>query len=741
MHNDDDHLALVEDPPDRHSAPADEAAWTLLIVDDDADVHHATEFALHDLRVLGRPLAFLHAFSAAEALAVLERHRDVAVVLLDVVMEREDAGLAAVARIRQELGMTSVRIVLRTGQPGYAPELEAIANYDINDYKTKTELTRSKLFTTITAAIRSFDQIRRLDENRSMLELIVEGASRFNAESGLQSFAATVIEQLAALLGIPVDGMVCARLADPLAAPAGHVVVLAAAGRYRALVDAPLAALADSTARAMITGCLEQRASQRGEHALALYFAGRHGRSFAVYVESGAPLREPDRHLLDIFCANIAICGENVGLVERLRNAAYVDQLTRLPNRMAQIELIDQRCASAPDAELVLALVDIDEFSESIDAFGYQFGDQQLQAVGDRLRAMLPVGVHVARVGSDVFGAYGSACAVNPENLRKILAAPFDNEGVPHTISFSLGLVRAADAPCSGGDLLRNAAIALKQARRDGPGNTAYYTAEVGLLIRQRVHLLHDLRAALASRQLIVAFQPQLDLLTRRVFGVEALLRWRADNGAYVPLEQVIPVAEQSGLIVDIGAWVLARALAVQHDLAAQGYPLRMAVNVSPVQFRQPGFVAMLSDALRAAGSDPAQLELEITESVALSCWKQVADHLAAIRALGVAIAIDDFGTGFSSLSYLARLPADCLKIDRSFIRALDDQGSGTPIAAMVIQLAAQLGLRVLAEGVEDERQLRTLLALGCRAGQGLLYAPALEPDDLLPWLREQARP
>ena len=211
--NDDDHLAFVEDAPEPQSVGATEACWTVLIVDDDEDVHHATEFALHDLRVLGRPLQFLHAFSADEAIAVLERHRDVAVVLLDVVMEREDAGLVAVDRIRNELGMAAVRIILRTGQPGYAPELDAIANYDINDYKTKTELTRSKLFTTVTAAIRSFDQIRRLDASRGSLELIIDGASRFNAELGLQTFATAVIAQLAALLGIAPDGMVCARTA------------------------------------------------------------------------------------------------------------------------------------------------------------------------------------------------------------------------------------------------------------------------------------------------------------------------------------------------------------------------------------------------------------------------------------------------------------------------------------------------------------------------------------------------
>ena len=742
MHNDDDHLAFVEDAPRPQSAGATAAYWTLLIVDDDEDVHHATEFALHELQVLGRPLQFLHALSADEAITVLERRRDVAVVLLDVVMEREDAGLTAVDRIRNELGMAAVRIILRTGQPGYAPELEAIANYDINDYKTKTELTRSKLFTTITAAIRSFDQIQRLDASRASLELIIDGATRFNAELGLQTFASAIIAQLAALLGIAPDGMVCARTAGA-EKEAGHgaeEMILAAAGRYRPLVNQTLSALADLDVREMVSSCLLERENQRSERALALHFSGLHGRDFALYIESTAPIRTLDRHLLDIFCTNIAICGENVGLVERLRTAAFVDKLTGLPNRAAQIEAIDELAKVPGAGDHVLALIDIDEFSETIDAFGYKFGDQQLQAVGGRLRALLPDDVHVARVGSDLFGIYGSGQVVTSGNLRKILLEPFDNEGVSHTISFSLGLVHAADADCSGVDLLRNAAIALKRAKVDGPGNEAYYTAEVGILTRQRVHMLHDLRAALENHQLIVAFQPQFDLVSSRVLGVEALLRWRNGAGQYVPLEQFISVAEQSGLIVEIGAWVLNAALAAQRELAGQGFNLRMAVNVSPVQFRHPGFLDVVSTAIKDSEIDPALLELEITESVALSGWKLVVEHLQAIKALGVSIAIDDFGTGFSSLSYLARLPADCLKIDRSFVHALDDRRSGTPIAAMVIRLGEQLGMRVLAEGVEDALQLQTLIGLGCREAQGLVYAPAMEQQDLLVWLRGRER-
>ena len=207
MQCNDDSIAFLDDEEDAQAAGSTLGVWRLLIVDDDEDVHQATEFALRDVEILGRRLEFLHARSSNEAISVLRQAEQVAVVLLDVVMESEDAGLKAIGRIRNELGLLNLRIILRTGQPGYAPELEAISSYDINDYKTKSELTRNKLFTAVTAAVRSYDQIERLDASRRGLELIIDGANRFIAEQGLQAFAAGVITQIAALLGVPPEGV------------------------------------------------------------------------------------------------------------------------------------------------------------------------------------------------------------------------------------------------------------------------------------------------------------------------------------------------------------------------------------------------------------------------------------------------------------------------------------------------------------------------------------------------------
>jgi diguanylate cyclase (GGDEF)-like protein len=718
---------LSDDLPD--CVVEDVLVWKILVVDDDEDVHQATEFALGDVHILGRPLSFLHAHSCQEALAILGRESDIAVVLLDVVMESDDAGLTAVSRIRQDLKMQNVRIILRTGQPGYAPELEAITQLDINDYKTKSELTRNKLYTTLTAAIRSYDQIVRLDANQHGLALILDGTKRLIGEQSLQAFAADVLIQVAALCRIPPDGVICVS-----ARGAGEANLLAAGGRYQGKTGF-ISALGNDSVIELLTQCFDERKHQFGDRSMALFLAGSLGQEFVVYIESDARLSVLERHLLDVFCANITICGDNVGLLERLRNTAYVDRLTGLPNRVAQIEMIDHSHAQSQFTQFVLALVDVDQFSETIDIFGYRFGDLLLQSVAHRLRASLPPDVHVARVGGDVFGVFGAVDVVNPAILREILFDPFPSEAGVQALSFSIGMVLQGEPLVSGADLLRNAAIALKRAKVDGTGNEAYYTAEVAVQTRERVRLLQDLRRAFDSRRLFVVYQPQVDLLSGRVIGIEALLRWRDHLGNYIPPDHFIPVAEQSGLIIGVGGWVLRTAIATQCQLAAAGFPLRMAVNVSAIQFRHPDFIALVENAISESGIDPAMLELEITESVAMLGWTQVQERLEALKKLSISVAIDDFGTGFSSLSYLDRLPADCLKIDRAFVAALGGERSGHRIAEMVIELGKRLGMRVLAEGVEEAAQVETLRALGCHEAQGWFYAKGMPENELLDWL------
>ncbi len=737
--NDQELLEFVEDgAPSAPETPQDATPWRILVVDDDADVHESTAFGLRGMEIEGRPLQLLHAYSGAESVALLAREHDIAVILLDVVMESEEAGLATVGRIRGELGLDHVRIVLRTGQPGHAPEIDTIRRYDINDYKTKSELTRVKLYTALTAAIRSYDQLRRLDASRRGLEKIIEASNQFLAEQGLRTFAEGVITQIASLIGVQPEGLVCAsrRTADDDAAT--HHTVIAAAGAFAELMDRDIADIGDRVVADSLARALAERSNVLEPHHLTLFFAGRDGNDFAAFVRAGTPLRDVDARLLQVFCANIALSASNIDLLARLREYAFKDRLLDMPNRLALLQHIDREVRAGHGAGQVLALLDIDRFAETNDMFGYAYGDLLLQAIARRLAQGLPQQCLLARVAGDTFGIWGARAALEPARLAALLEPAYAVEGVARPVSFSIGLAPSDADTGSGQDMFKNALIALKQSKSAGQGHIHTYTAEVGVATRERTRLLHGLQQAFDRENLFVVYQPQLALASGRVVGAEALMRWRTEDGRFISPAEFIPVAEQSGLIVPIGHWVLRTALRALARLRQDQPDLRMAVNVSPLQFAQPQFLAEVEAALSEAALPADSLELEITESVAVMGIERVSALLEQIKARGIAVAIDDFGTGFSSLSYLDRLPADRLKIDRAFITALDSGDATARIAEMIVPLGHRLGMQVLAEGVETASQAQALLQLGCDEVQGYLYGKPMPLDAFTAWLGER---
>ncbi len=734
--NEQDLLEFVqEDESNAAASAATLSPWRILVVDDDEGVHESTRFGLRGLLIEDRPLQLLHAHSAAAAMVVLTREHDIAVVLLDVVMETEGAGLALVERIRGELGMAHVRIVLRTGQPGHAPEIETIQRYDINDYKTKSELTRAKLFTSLTTAVRAYDQLQRLQASGDGLEQVVQAGNRLLAEQTLHGFAQGVITEFAQLAGAPPEGLVCSVERGAAGAPLARCSVLAGAGAYAGVSGDGLAALGRDPAAIGVERAIAERRSVLADGHISLYLPGRNGRDLVAFVPADLPRWGIDARLLEVFSANLALKASNLELIARLRGFAFVDPLLGLPNRLALVHQIDGDNTGGAAQGQVLALLDIDRFAEINDMFGHAYGDLLLAAIAQRLRAGLPAQCLLARVAGDTFGLWGLAAMVDAARLAVLLEQPFEINGVAQPVSLSMGLVRWQCADDTGLELAKNASIALKQAKAGGQGGAHFYTAEVGVATRERTRLLHGLRQAVEREQLFVVYQPQLSLASGRVVGAEALLRWRTDDGRFVSPAEFIPVAEQSGLIVPIGQWVLRTALQALARLRTPGSCLRMAVNVSPVQFAQPQFLAQVDEALAQAQLPPQCLELEITESVAVMGLERVAALLAQIKARGIAVAFDDFGTGFSSLSYLDRLPADRLKIDRAFVSVLDAGGAGARIAEMIVPLGHGLGLQVLAEGVETQAQADLLRQFGCDEVQGYLYARPMPFDDFATWL------
>lgn len=708
-------------------------AWRILVVDDDADVHSTTKYALDRVQMQGRPLAFLHAYSADEAFAMLAREPDIAVVLLDVVMERADAGLQLVRRIRDELSLQAVRIILRTGQPGYAPELDAIRGYDINDYRTKSEMTRTRLYTTVAAAIRSYEQIVALNANRIGMEHIVTASAELMAMHGVREVATGVLAQTARLLGMAPDGVLCTR--DP---GSGVLRAVGAAGSCAHLDGCELGGDLGLQFALTIERTLQTRQCRVDDGFVHMYFDGKAGRDFAACIPVARPVSELEHRLLKLFCGTVTISLDNCELVTHLNNAAFNDSLTGLPNRTRMVDLIDAVLAADARQNTVLALVDLDHFAETNDALGHVFGDMLLLAVSQRLRSRLAPSLTIARISGDTFGVMGPSGDVEPSVIQALFDEPFSIEGQDLQVSATLGLVRLHEHDGSGSDALKDADIALKRTKSHQRGGASYFSRSMGVEIRERVRMMHALRSGFLRNQLYLHYQPQVDLATKRACGAEALLRWRLEDGRTIGPDRFIPIAESSGMIVEIGEWVLRQALAELMRLRQAGHcHITMSVNVSQVQFRHPHFLDMLRRALQDSGAPPEFVELEITESMAMEETTVLVNKLAEIKRTGVAIAIDDFGTGFSSLSHLQKLQVDRLKIDRSFVAEITDTAPGS-IAEMIVQLGRNLGLTVVAEGVEDERQAQTLRQLGCPLAQGYLFARPLSPEDLLAWLDAQ---
>nr|WP_295082210.1 bifunctional diguanylate cyclase/phosphodiesterase [uncultured Roseateles sp.] len=374
----------------------------------------------------------------------------------------------------------------------------------------------------------------------------------------------------------------------------------------------------------------------------------------------------------------------------------------------------------------------MDQFSAINDTLGHAYGDMVLRAIAARLLKGLP-GCTVARIGNDVFGVLGPGTQVHADALTQLLVENFEIESQPVRLTACLGLVALAGSTRRGNEFLSNAQVALKQAKLHQRGSAVFYSQSMGQDVRERTHMLTGLRDAIGAHHLFLVYQPKVKLSDGSPSGIEALMRWRKDNGQYVSPDRFIPLAEQAGMMATLGTYVLRSACQQLARLRVAGYvQLSMAVNVSQAQLREPDFIVVLRKSIEDSGLPPGQLELEITESMAADDLALLRHLLGEIAALGVKVAIDDFGTGFSSLSVLRHLQAQRLKIDRSFISEMAQDDS---IARMVIGLGHTLGMSVTAEGVETPEQAQALRDMGCEEAQGFHFGRPMEEPALLAWL------
>ena len=474
-----------------------------------------------------------------------------------------------------------------------------------------------------------------------------------------------------------------------------------------------------------------------------------HAQAEVAHDDAGKPIR---------ISGTIQDISERKKAEEQIQHLALHDGLTGLPNRLLFEEQVDKALAVAQrlDQKLATLFFDLDRFKNINDSLGHHVGDALLKEVAKRVThclrksdymvrgAMETSDNTMARMGGDEFTvllpnlSHAEDAARVARRIMEALAIPFQIGGGEVFVSASIGI---ALYPIDGSDvatLIKNSDAAMYHAKNEGRNNYQFFTESMNKEAAAKLSLENDLRKAVSEEQLVLYYQPQIDIATRNIFGVEALIRWRHPQRGLVPPVEFIPLAEERGLIVAISEWVLRTACAQAQAWHQSGLrKITVAVNMASPSFKQENLLQVVTDALEGSGLEAKYLELEVTESIMVHDMKTVLPTLKALKDIGIHLSIDDFGTGYSSLSYLQHFPIDALKIDQTFVSDIDEN-RGSAIVRAIIAMSASLNLTVIAEGVETESQAKFLLENGCHKMQGYLFSRPLPVDEMTRLLQQQ---
>ena len=483
------------------------------------------------------------------------------------------------------------------------------------------------------------------------------------------------------------------------------------------------------------------------------------GCSTPIIMLTGQSKDETDQQALRLGAADYLVKGEIQGPLlarsiryaiehgrtqKRLLEMAQFDDLTGLANRAMFLELLSRATIREDRSKTGLALffVDLDRFKQINDTLGHKVGDTILQGTADRLRKCVRESDTVARIGGDEFTIIaektGNArnAALIAQTILKALEPPHRIDGQEIVLTASIGIAMYPHTATDSETLIKNADMAMYRAKNKGRNDYQFHTDEITDEAVRRMTLEAKLRRAIDQKEFVLHYQPQMDVDSGEIYGVEALIRWQDAEFGLVPPVEFIDLAENTGLIVPIGEWVIEEACSQAQLWHASGYPnLSVAINLSGRQFRDDKLTQTIARQIELTGIDPALIEVELTEGPLAQNGERVLGTLEKLKEMGVRIAVDDFGTGYSSLSYLKRFPVDALKIDRTFVGALTESSDDTAIVQAIVGLGHRLGLQIIAEGVETEEQLTFLRNAGCDAAQGYFIARPMPAEQVPDWL------
>ncbi|MBR9857891.1 MAG: EAL domain-containing protein [Gammaproteobacteria bacterium] len=705
--------------------------WIILSVDDDPAYQASLAYSLQGLRLHDKKVTLLTAGSAAEAATILRQTPDIAVVLLDVVMEDDTAGLRLVGTIREVLGNMAIRIVLLTGQPGIAPRTMVMDKLDIDEYWDKADLTSARLSSVLTSQIRTWTYIKQINMARQNLQMIVDASRLINSKQNLASFASTVLSEVGKFIGIRDGGIICAL--NPVAEQSLHVV--AASGIYQHLrCDSLLATFPPD----MPTAAIEQSIIHH-EHQLLtdysiFYFScvETNADTYLMVVKHDTDVPEGFQFMLQVFSENVSSGFKNIALLNRLSELAYQDPVLGIPNRnwlVRELELM----TPAKINQTMLLKVEVEHLDESILTFGVQFCNRLLEQAYLSLYGQLPDVIAGARTGDNAFVFLLPWQADFDRQIIKQQHIMVD--GFTQQLFLVASLLELRHFTFHPPETMLTLARAACSAARTRGKPFILVDSKLTDQITNGYNLLQDLRRAIRGHQLSIVLQPKVRLKDEAVVGLEALVRWRHPNGRFVPPGEFIPIAEASGIVGAIDRQVFEQVVDTLRVFHEQGITLPIAFNLSSSDLTDNSLMEDLIEFARSNHAGARLLEVEITETQSMDDYHRFRQALDRLIDAGIQVSIDDFGTGYSSLAQITHLKAHSLKIDKSFIDDVTTNINARHVTEMILRLGQRFGFSIIAEGIEQPEQKDYLLAQGCDIGQGYLFARPMPLEEVLDWL------
>ncbi|WP_105181498.1 EAL domain-containing protein [Pseudoalteromonas sp. T1lg21] len=713
--------------------------WKILTVEDDLNYQQALLNGLNAIPLgNNEALELLTANSVSEASSVLSRHKDIAIVFLDVVMEEDDSGLRLVNTIRHVLGNNDIRIVLLTGQPSFAPEPQVMESLDIDEYWNKSDLTVDKLKSIVSSHLRTYQYISQISNAKQGLQLVLDAARSINSKHDIRAFSQAVLDEISKILRLSQGGgVLCVGDGSDLNK---QPKVITSNGCFRGLdgKELTLDLLSDEAQQCYTQARITQEHAF-SEHYSVFYFdtceVDIH--HYITIVKSDVPIDEHNVFLLKVFSENVSTGFSNIALMNRLTELAYTDVTLNIPNRNWLQREIDNM-NKYEQAETQLVVFEILQFDEKSFRFGHDFCKKtHLKMRENILQKLAPYHPRIALFKSDSLGVLVSSHAFEDESMVDSLKRQsFEIDGVKQFLDVRILVMQLIAFVDHNAEQIFNLAESTLNDESTQRAQLLYYTLENTKAITRRYELMQELRTAIRNKELQVALQPKVNLITNEVIGFEALARWQRNDGSFVSPDEFIDLAETAGLISELDKLIFDKIMQSIQQFADQGFSLPIAFNASTFDLLSEDYFVEIAARIEEYGISPSLLELEVTETQAIFNYEKINACLCRFAGLGIKISIDDFGTGYSSLAHVSEIPAQNIKIDRCFVSNIQDSRSNQHIIEMIMLLAEKFGFEVTAEGIETEAEYAWLVEAGCSVGQGYYYAKPMFYDDALQWLK-----